>query len=162
MKTDLKLLLLLFSSFVIEFTLQIFIPVRLYPDLPELFLWYLLLFYPKKWLLILLQLVLLEAFSLPPAPGFYFLLFLVVAGTLYLGKDLFYIEGRIFWVAYLSAVEIFRWILMDYVFVILNVQWNKSFTFHISYTLLEIITGLFLFVYCDKFTRRIEETELVG
>ncbi len=162
MKTNLKLLSLLFSSFVIEFIFHILIPVKMYPNLPELFLWYLLLFYPKKWILILLQLVLLEAFSLPPAPGFYLLLFLVVAGTLYLGKDLFYIEGMMFWVAYLSTVEIFRWILMDYVFVILSVQWNKRFVFHISYMLLEIITGLFLFMFCDRFTRRIKETRLVG
>ena len=160
MRRDILFIFLLWISTVIQLLVSTYEGV-IYPSFLEIFLWYLLLFYPDKWYLIGLNILLLEVFSLPPVTGFYLLLFLLVAGGLYLGKDMFYIESRLFVIFYLLLIEVVKWLMIDYVYLILQVPISGNFLQHFFYLILQVLSGILVFEAFDKFLHRVQSVELV-
>ncbi len=160
MRSEIKLSVLLLVMMILQLLISKFV-AKIYPSLPELLLWYLLLFYPDKWYFIGVDILMLETFSLPPVPGFYILLFLLVGGGLYIGKDLFATESPLFIVFYLLLIEIAKWVLLEYIYLVLQAPLPGSFGYHLFYLLIQIVTGIFLFRWFDRFLGRMIPVELV-
>ena len=133
MKDDVKIFLIIFSSFLAQFSLNILGVTRLYPDFPLIVLWFLLIYFPEKWYWILFNLFLLELFSLPPVPGYYFLVFLFMTSFLYAGKVFFYVESLLFWVFFLSVSILLEWLLLHYISLIQGTSFEAGFFFFTGY-----------------------------
>ncbi len=160
MRDDFLIIFLIWILSIIQFLVNTFVGY-IYPSFLEILLWYLLLFYPKKWYFIVVLLTLLEIFSLPPVTGFYIVLFFIVAGGLYLGKSIFYTESRLFIVFYLFLIEVVKWLVLDYIYLVLQVSFPGTFSYHLFYLLVQIIIGVFMFGMFDKLLKRSVSVELV-
>ncbi|GEM_PF-5523478 len=161
MKQNSALVLIILISYIFHFLLTLYLPVAIYPSIPEFMLWYLILFYPEKIVLIIIQIFLLETFSSPPVPGFYLLMTLFVAGGVSLAKLFFYVDSLLFVFIYLLSVEVLRWLLWGYILLIEGGTDGYGITYHLIFAALNLFAGTGAFLLFDQILRRKMYVELV-